>query len=368
MKSKAQELTKWLAQRIQRGDYDLRGFPSGPLLAAELEISRNTAYKVLDLLVAEELLIRKENGRLEVHKKSNGANHAGRIVFLQPSFSSEHFDLVAGVWRRALDKVVSARKVQIRPLIYSDYDDVLIREAVDAFDGVFLFCAATPFPDHLIEFLKSRSQKVVVLGCDLSKHGIRSVRLCSASFLQRLLDHLASLDHQRIDCLNVHPMPNSDVEERIQSWEIWRRLYGLPGRLINAPVETVGVPFDHAFQQAHQAMRRILASGEFTATALFCVSMPAALGAMRALSEAGLEVGRDVSVCAASDEGICRFLSPSLTSLGIPDPMPFLDICLERILSPSLGWDGPALLEPDEADLFVGDSTGPCPNGSQPKV
>ena len=56
MNCKSQELSRWFSERIRRGDYDLHGFPSGPVLAAEFSISRNTAYKVLDLLVEEGLL------------------------------------------------------------------------------------------------------------------------------------------------------------------------------------------------------------------------------------------------------------------------------------------------------------------------
>lgn len=39
---------------------------------------------------------------------------------------------------------------------------------------------------------------------------------------------------------------------------------------------------------------------------------------MRALSEAGLEIGRDVSVCAVNDENLGRYLLKSLTALESP--------------------------------------------------
>ena len=100
-------------------------------------------------------------------------------------------------------------------------------------------------------------------------------------------------------------------------------------------------------------------AGAFDSTALVCITLPAAMGAMRALYERGLKPGKDMSLCSANDEGLAAFLCPSLTAVQMPDPLPYLTLSMEWMG----GKDhvGPLLSRPDEASLFIGESTGPAP-------
>jgi len=127
--------------------------------------------------------------------------------------------------------------------------------------------------------------------------------------------------------------------------------------LIREPVK----PYDSALEQAYRVMARECGRNAFRATALLGVSVVEALGAMRAFHERGLRVGRDVSVCAVNDEGFARYLWPSLTSLGLPDPSPYLRICLEWMARGGRDWPGPLLMQVPEVPLFKGESTGPAP-------
>jgi hypothetical protein len=147
------------------------------------------------------------------------------------------------------------------------------------------------------------------------------------------------------------------IQERIAQWQLWCSLNGIEGRLIHKPVKS----FESALDEAYKVVSRECQRKRFHATALLGVSVFEALGAMRAFQEQGLRVGRDVSVCAVNDEGLARFLWPSLTSLGLPDPAAYLRICLEWMARGGRGWSGPLLLQIPEVPLFKGDSTGPAP-------
>jgi hypothetical protein len=94
-------------------------------------------------------------------------------------------------------------------------------------------------------------------------------------------------------------------------------------------------------------------------TALFCTTSPAAIGAMRALHEAKLEIGRDVSVCTVNDEGMAPFLLKTLTSLESPSRARYLRPVVEWMLS-GKKWDGSLLIQPKELSIYVGESTGPA--------
>lgn len=65
-----------------------------------------------------------------------------------------------------------------------------------------------------------------------------------------------------------------------------------------------------------------------------------------------------ISVCTINDEGLARYLSPSLTCVEMPDPTPYIRMCIERMQSTDNEWVGSLLIQPSEPQLFMGESTG----------
>jgi LacI family transcriptional regulator len=67
----------------------------------------------------------------------------------------------------------------------------------------------------------------------------------------------------------------------------------------------------------YEAVRDLLAAG-VTPHALICLNDRLSFGAYRALGEAGLQVGRDVSVVSFDDDDIAVYLHPMLTTAAAP--------------------------------------------------
>jgi LacI family transcriptional regulator len=65
------------------------------------------------------------------------------------------------------------------------------------------------------------------------------------------------------------------------------------------------------------AARTLLDASELP-TAIVCCNDLAALGAMRALLEAGVRVPRDVSVLGVDDISFARYATPALTTVRVP--------------------------------------------------
>jgi DNA-binding LacI/PurR family transcriptional regulator len=90
-------------------------------------------------------------------------------------------------------------------------------------------------------------------------------------------------------------------------------------------LDEAGIPFDPDLvidvemlaEPAHQAMRQILAQGRPSFTAVFCANDVTAIGALRAMHEAGLQIPRDVSIVGYDDLPMTAFLSPPLTTVRI---------------------------------------------------
>ena len=132
----------------------------------------------------------------------------------------------------------------------------------------------------------------------------------------------------------------------------------VPDRIpaLDVPMETIA---RMSYQEvAYEVMSHQLKTGAFNGTALLCTTQAVAIGAIRAFHEYGIQVGKDVSVCAINDDGISRYLCPSLTCFQLPENLiGYLRLCVEWMLRDKQKWDGPLKFQADGDNLFIGEST-----------
>ena len=348
---KYESVSDLIEKRIRFGDYALKDIPPEERLASEVGVSRMTARKAVLHLLEKGLLVRQPNGRVAVNREGLSGG-AMQLALLMPAWQSSFLES----WQIAATQVASKFNGIIRRVDFVHWDDPLIGEALDRFDGVLLYPSTDPVPPHIMDRLCEHRTPVVVLDADWSMHGLRSIDLMPNSQTNQLLDHLADLGHQRIACLNTQPV-TLDIPERIKQWESWMSERGWAGRLISEPVAAYGDPT----ARSYEVMTKFLRARKPDFTAMLCVTAAAAIGAMRDLLDAGIRIGHDVSVCAINDEGMGRYLNPTLTATQIPDIEPFLEVAFEWIQQRKPDWDAPMLLQPSSVPFFVGESTGPCP-------
>ncbi|MEM6459975.1 MAG: substrate-binding domain-containing protein [Planctomycetota bacterium] len=344
----ASQLAHRLANRIQLGDYSVKPLPAERELAEQVGVSRMTARKALLDLVDRGLIERRENGRLTVAENADPAARP-RIALLKPATAG------TSLMQRTLLRLSARTDTRVRIIEFAHWDDPVIADAITAFDGLFVLPPAEPLPDPLLDRLRDAAAGVVVLNRDTSDDGLRCVDTCPPACIATLMDHFRSFGHRRVDCLNTQPCDDT-ITARIDAWRRWGVAHDLPGGLINRPVRS----YDNPTPAAYRCIDELLANGKPLPSGLLCTTTPAAVAVMRRLSEAGLEVGRDISVAAIDDEGLNQFLRPSLTCLVPPDPTPYVRRCLDWMLDGGrpADWDGPLLLRPESIELFAGESVG----------
>lgn len=334
-----------IRQRLLHGDHSSR-FPGERQLALELGLSRPTVRKAVRQLAGEGLLRRGPTGRIQVSDSNEGGGRRPLIAFLHPGRIGRE----SALWRDGLYAAAERRGAVVRSLGYEHYGDTVISTALAGFDGVFLLpLAGERMPERLLKRMVAAVARVVVLDQDETAAGLRSVIVFPFASGDKLLAHLQQLGHARIDCINVHAN-NPVVEARIAGWRAFIGRHGLSGELIAS--ETGG-----ALQEAYALISSRLKSGRPPAGALYGITVHAAIGAMRALHEHGLRIGRDVSVCAVNDEGLGPYLVPSLTCLQTPPRDRYLRKAVDWMLHRA-GWARPSLIQPKDAPLFIGESTG----------
>jgi DNA-binding LacI/PurR family transcriptional regulator len=342
--------------RIAEGDYMLRDLPGERKLAEELGVSYLTARKAVLKLIEKKVLTRRPNGSLIVHPKHDDHASQAQVVLLTPAYPSSHFIHCRLVVSQAAERC----KVRFRPVEYMHWNDPIMTEALNGSDGLIVIPSTEPIPPNVLRALTAQGRKVVFLDDDMTEHGIPSIRLFSRAHITELFEHLWQIGHRRIDCLNAQGV-NAEIERRINHWKSWLDVRGGTGHLWNVPVPAYSDPTQHAFE----TMRDILAKPLHPLSAIVCTTQPAAIGAMRACFEAGVRVGRDLSLCTVSNEPTGRFFCPSLTGLDVPNLDPVIEQCFQWFGAPAdASWPGALNIAPAQSRLLKGESTGPVANNT----
>lgn len=343
-----------IEKRIAFADHVATGIPGERQLAEELGLSRTTIRTALHQLVEQGTLIRQENGRLEVAVTTQNAR-TRTIGFIAPVGTSSNRD----EWRESLDSVVQGMaqeySIVVRAVAYGHWADPAIQEALTGFDGAFLMASSENIPPWLLTKIKESPCRILSLDRDLTASGLPSLLLFPSFAERKLFDHLSRFGHRHIDCLNTQE-EDAVIKDRIAAWKEYIDSRGMEGQLHSLARRKPA-------ESAYQLVRDALQEGRRLASALFCTTGPAAIGAMRAFHEAGLKIGDDVSVCAVNSEGIGRLLLRSLTALEAPPRALYLRQACQWMLGEQ-EWQGPLLIQPNEVPLFEGESTGPVPTNS----
>jgi LacI family transcriptional regulator len=122
-------------------------------------------------------------------------------------------------------------------------------------------------------------------------------------------EHLASLGHRHV--LEVAgPLDVQTFSDRHESFVAAGGELGLSTTVVGP----AGVP---TFEEANRLMRDALADGPGKATALFAHNDFMAMGAVRALREAGLDCPGDLSVIGYNDVAMAECLDPPLTTVRL---------------------------------------------------
>lgn len=344
-----------LERRIHKGDYALSDLPAERDLADEIGTSRVTLRKALDELEGKGLLSRSPNRRLVLSKKAKSSIGGLQIAFLSPTLAPASFSPDLQLWLAAMDSVARNRGDRVRIINYHHWDDPALTEAIRAFDGVFLVTNSEPIPAWTAELL-TESEGVVALSEDLTHFDMPSIVLFPPRLIDSMMLRLQRLGHRRIDCINIQGH-NTITQARIDGWSNWLRSEEVGGTLIDEPCDVDENIFEAGFKVARKWIKKL----DPQTTAVLCVTLPAAMGVLRAAAEAGISIGDRLSVCTIDCEGIGKFMSPPIASFERPDAADFMNECCDWFSREGTlqTWRGPLLLEPNRLKISDGGSIGP---------
>lgn len=204
---------------------------------------------------------------------------------------------------------------------------------------------------------------VVAISAHCAAENVTNIVLDHTIAAKHALQHLYDLGHRKIAFMHG-PAAIVDTEFRWMGIQKVAAELGLdtdPSLTVHLeasgwPMKTGQHPMDP--QIAYEPTRALLARVP-DVTALFCFNDTAAIGAIRAIKDAGRDVPNDISIVGFDDITSAAFTTPSLTTVRQPLSemgQKGAQILLERIANKSKGFPSEIVVEPQ---LIVRESTGP---------
>ncbi|HEY0258944.1 MAG TPA: LacI family DNA-binding transcriptional regulator [Lacisediminihabitans sp.] len=230
----------------------------------------------------------------------------------------------------------------------ADYVDLLLEQQVSGV--VFVggqYTQRDASHEHYAR-LTELNLPTVLVNAPIDGLGFATVSTDDAVAAEQALAHLHQLGHTRIGLL----LGPSDHVPSLRKLAAARRVAAALGLTIG---EDQIVQSLYSLEAGQAGASRLLRSG---VTAILCASDPLALGAIRAVRRAGLDVPRDVSVIGFDDSPLMNAIDPPLTTVRQPvEPMGrmVIELLVAQIAGTGVGTDE-FLFEPE---LVVRGSTGP---------
>lgn len=193
----------------------------------------------------------------------------------------------------------------------------LLKETLDELseeksDGVI---ALGKFDAKQLRQLKKMKQPLLFVDYDAMPDGENSVVVDFPQAIDTVLDHFIKEGHEKIAILsgieytrenhNVIPDPRLEVfRQKMTRLKLYQESFHLEG--------------EFTVEGGYEATKNFIANTSELPTALFASSDALAIGALRAIQEAGLKVPEDLSVIGFNDVSVAKYVSPSLSTVSVP--------------------------------------------------
>lgn len=285
-------------------------------VAKEAGVSRATVTRALnepkkvspERLEKVEAAIEKLGYRPNMLSQTFRSNRARSLVVLAPNLANPFFSKV-------ISGVVTASEERGYRVLVGDTDNNPDREAefirmveTRLADGVIQL---TPYADSNESLLpRDHVPAVSVAGAPGTPYP--SVRIDNRAAARDCVLHLAARGHQRIGVI-TGPASNSNTKARLEGYRQGLEEADIPYR--DAWVQEGDFRLKSGLQAVEAFM---MLQQQERPTAIFCMNDEMAMGAIKGLSQNGLEVPEDVSVVGFDDLEFSAFLQPALTTIAQP--------------------------------------------------
>lgn len=208
--------------------------------------------------------------------------------------------------RIGIEKYCADHKISVVRAFHSDYH---YPDTLKDVDG--LICIGK-FNEEQITTFKANNKNTIFIDMKTPKIDFHCVVLDLYQAVFEAMDYLYNLGHRKIAYLGGKEILSDNsvyFEERKEAFIKYCNEHSLDSSYL----------YEESFsaESGYEMTKKMIASGNMP-TAIFAASDPIAIGAMRALYEAGYEIPRDISIIGFDDISVASFSNPPLTTIHTP--------------------------------------------------
>jgi len=283
-------------------------------IARELGVSKMTVSRAINnhplinpdtrLRVLE--VARRMNYRPNEHARALATSRSNLIGVVFPDLMNLYFAEVA----RAIESV--ARPAGFQLLICSTDEDATreigeVQALLHRTDGLIISSVLAPTNTGAYRKMIKEGARIVLVDRTMRNLRCPAVATDNVQVGRMATEHLISLGHNQIGHLSGDA--SSVSADRLEGYKQSLAKHGL--RFEQKLVRECGL----LESDGYRAMRGWLAEGNLP-RAIFAVNDPAAIGAMKALEEAGIKIGRDIALVGAGNIHYGDMLRVPLTTIS----------------------------------------------------
>lgn len=268
-----------------------------------LNVSEETRKKVMEIAEKLNYLTVKE-------RKNKIKNYTIGIVYWYTEIQELNDPYFLSI-RMAVEKKCSEEKIKFKPIDFQKIINEGIKEYTDL-DGIL---AIGVFEKKEIELMEKLSKNIVFVDSSPEEWKYDSVVVDFKYGVKRALDYLTSLGHKKIGYLGGESIPHNS-NESLRKVNYREKTFKEYMEGINGYNEEWVLKGRFLPEDGYDLMKKVLKEKNLP-TAFFIASDPMAIGAYKAISEAGLKIPENISIVGFDDICTAKFLTPSLTTIKV---------------------------------------------------
>ncbi|SEO51520.1 transcriptional regulator, LacI family [Amphibacillus marinus] len=260
------------------------------------------------------------------YKKRKPKVHAShRVALLHWGTENEELnDVYYMAIRVGIEERADYHKVQLIKCLKEDYLDL-----PKDINGIIIVGTML---NEQIEKLKQLTNNIVVIDSFFDIEGVDAVQVNFKKVTERILDHFIKNGHQEIGFIGGYETFHGLAKPIQDKREKYFRAYMNEHHLLTEKYIFVD---DFTPESGYQQMKKAIATlKDKLPTAFYVGSDPVAIGVLRALHEANINVPNQVSIISIDDISISKYVYPALSTVRIETELmgeTAIDLVIERL-------------------------------------
>lgn len=231
-------------------------------------------------------------------------------------FVVSHFDgaYIGNLLKQASAIAAQAQKQLIVTDCHNDpeLEYETVRQLENRCDAIVLY-SRTLSNDHLKKLHTQLTKPLVLINRTLPEQLFHTITFAQEDAATIMMNHLISYGHRKIACI-TGPLDNPTCQARLSGYINTLKQHAIPyksGLIKNS---------DYQIEGGYLACKALLADN-IPFSAIFAFNDYMALGAMKALIEAGIQIPEQVSIAGIDNNVFSAYASPGLTTIELPIEM-----------------------------------------------